>query len=165
MSEKAIIQSNYAMNEWVIEAYLSDLTDADLLIRPFPTQNHIAWQLGHLILSEKGMLDGVKPGSSPELPPEFEAAHGRDEAATKCDDPAKFRGKAEYLKLMKAQRDASKAALEAASEADLDAPSPERLRQMAPTVGSVYMLMSSHVTLHAGQFVSVRRKLEKPVSF
>ena len=40
----------------VSEQYLSDLTDADLLVRPVPGANHIAWQLGHLIQAENWMV-------------------------------------------------------------------------------------------------------------
>ena len=31
---------------------LADLSDADLFVRPVPGANHIAWQLGHLIIQE-----------------------------------------------------------------------------------------------------------------
>ena len=31
---------------------VSDLSDAELLVRPVPQANHIAWQLGHLILQD-----------------------------------------------------------------------------------------------------------------
>ena len=37
-------------------AYVQDLADADLLLRPVPGINHIAWQLGHLITGSKKML-------------------------------------------------------------------------------------------------------------
>ena len=36
----------------VVNMYLDDLTDAELLVRPAENMNHIAWQLGHLIQSE-----------------------------------------------------------------------------------------------------------------
>ena len=164
MHAKDAILSTYAMSERVVDRYLEDLSDADILVRPVPGQNHIAWQLGHLILSERGMLEGVKPGSSPALPAGFEEAHGRDEASTRSDDAARFLSKSRYQELMKAQRDATKAALAAASEADLDAPGPERMRQMAPTAGAVYLLVGTHVLMHVGQFVGVRRALKKPVA-
>ncbi len=64
---------------------------------------------------------------------------------------------------MQAQRDATKAVLDALTDADLDAPAPERLRRMCPTVGTVFNLTGNHVLMHVGQFVAVRRKLGKPV--
>jgi len=35
---------------------------------------------------------------------------------------------------------------------------------MCPTVGATFNLIGSHVGMHVGQFVSVRRKLNKPVA-
>lgn len=164
MNVKDSILGTYAMAERVTDRYLSDLTDADLLVRPVPGQNHIAWQLGHLILSERSMLEGIKPGSSPELPAGFEAAYGRDEASTRSDDPARFLTKDQYIALAKAQRDATRSVLDSLTDADLDAPSPERLQRMVPTAGGVMNLIGTHVLMHVGQFVSVRRLLNKPVA-
>jgi hypothetical protein len=163
MNAKDAILSVYNSSATILEKYLGDLSDADLLVRPGPGQNHIAWQLGHLIVSERYMLESIKPGSSPELPAGFAEAHGRDEASTASDDPARFATKAAYLDLMKAQREASKTVLDVLSESDLDAPSSEPLRNRFPTVGSVMLLIGTHGIMHSGQFVTVRRKLNKPV--
>ncbi len=35
---------------------------------------------------------------------------------------------------------------------------------MWPTLGAVLLLAGSHVLMHSGQFVSVRRKLGKPIA-
>ncbi len=164
MHAKDAILGTYAMGERVMSRYLEDLTDADLLLRPVPGQNHIAWQLGHLILSERGMAEGIKPGSSPALPDGFEAAHGRDEDSTHSDDPNRFLKKQQYIDLMTAQRNATKSVLNGLSETDLDAPGPERFRKNAPTVGAVLLLAGMHPLMHVGQFVGVRRKLSKPIA-
>jgi hypothetical protein len=164
MNAKDVLLSVYGMNERTLNAYLADLGDADLLLRPVAGQNHIAWQLGHLISSERFMLEAIKPGSSPALPDGFDQAHGRDPAATTSDDPGQFQTKDRYLQLWNAQREATKSVLSVLSDADLDAPAPERFRQNFPTVGGVFQLMGSHVLMHVGQFVSVRRKLGKPVA-
>src|SRR3954463_14118989 len=109
MTAKDVILRNFAMAERITKAYLAELTASDLLIRPVPGQNHIAWQLGHLILSERNFVEGVKPGSSPELPPGFEEGHGRDR--TKLDDPSKYHSPEEYLKMRTAQREATRKVL------------------------------------------------------
>lgn len=164
MHAKDAIKGTYAMGERVVGKYLDDLGDADLLVRPVAGQNHIAWQLGHLILTERNMLEGVKPGSSPALPAGFEEAHGRDDGSTKSDDAGRFLGKDKYVALMKAQRDATRSVLDGLSDAELDAPAPERYRPMAPTVGAVLLLAGTHVLMHVGQFVGVRRALKKPLA-
>jgi hypothetical protein len=164
MNAKDAILTTYDMGERVLNTYLDDLADEDLRTRPVPGQNHIAWQLGHLIASERFMVEAIRPGLSPALPEGFVDAHGRDEASTCSDDPARFLKKDEYRALMKAQRNATKAALENMTEGDLDAPSPERYRNRMPTIGAVMLLIGTHVLMHVGQFVSVRRKLGKPIA-
>jgi hypothetical protein len=131
------------------------------MIRPGKGCNHLAWQLGHLITAEVGLLNSICPGAAPELPAGFEAQH--DKATVGIDDPAKFCSKQQYLDLVQKVRAATTAALEKIPDADLDLPSPERLRNMFPTVGSVFMLIGSHPMMHAGQLVPVRRALGKPV--
>jgi hypothetical protein len=161
MTAKDAILHTMGMSDRILNSYLGDLSDADLLIRPVEGQNHIAWQLGHLISSERWFVEALRPGSCPPLPEGFDAAHNRD--ATTSDDPARFLPKQKYVDLYQAQRAATRAVLDSLTDADLDAPGPERARQIAPTVGATFALMGEHVIMHSGQFVSVRRKLKKPV--
>ncbi len=164
MNAKDTIFAVYATADRIIEKYLEGLTEADLMIRAVPGLNHIAWQLGHLIVSERTLLEAVKPGSSPALPAGFEEAHGREEDATGSDDPARFSTKARYLELLNIQREATKAAVLAMKDEELDAPGPEKFRQRMPTNGSVLLLIGTHYIMHTGQWVAVRRKLGLPVA-
>jgi hypothetical protein len=163
MTAKDVILRTYSTGETITKSYLAELTAADLLVRPVPGQNHIAWQLGHLILSEHKFVEGIKPGASPKLPPDFEEGHGRDK--TNVDDPSKYLAPEDYLSLLQAQREATMGVLAELDEPALDEPGPERMRQMAPTVGAGFALMGNHMLMHVGQFVSVRRKLGKPIAF
>jgi hypothetical protein len=147
----------------VVEAYLGDLTDADLLVRPVPGANHIAWQLGHLIGSENMMLEGVRPKSMPPLPEGFRQKHSKETA--KSDDPKNFLTKAEYLELMNKHRASTLAVLDSMSDADLDQPAPEAMRQYLKTVGDVFAMQGSHWMMHAGQWAIIRRKLGRAPLF
>jgi hypothetical protein len=162
MNAKDVILHNFGMADHIVNAYLGDLSDADLLLRPVEGQNHIAWQLGHLISSERMMVEGVKAGSCPPLPAGFDEAHNK-EASTSSDTKG-FLTKQRYLDLYNTQRAATKAVIQSLSDADLDQPGPERMRQIAPTVGALFGLAGQHVLMHVGQFVSVRKKLKKPVT-
>jgi hypothetical protein len=162
MNTKDAITNVLDMSDRITKAYLKDLTAADLLVRPVPGQNHIAWQLGHLLLAEKNFVDGIKPGSSPKLPTDFEEGHGRDKIT--IDDPSKYHSPEEYIALIDAQRAATKKVLAELSEAELDAPGPEKMRQMAPTVAHILLLNGNHYMMHVGQYVSVRRMLGKPIA-
>jgi uncharacterized damage-inducible protein DinB len=60
---------------------------------------------------------------------------------------------------------ASLAAVDATPDEQLDAPGPEDMREYAPTVAAVLMLLGTHWLMHAGQFVPIRRKLGKSPLF
>lgn len=162
MTAKDVLRQAVEMSHMVTQAYVADLEDADLVVRSVPGANHIAWQLGHLILSTGQMLSALGH-QAPSLPKAFEAAHGRETAGS--DDRGQFASKTEYLKLAEAMKAASLAAIDATPEDALDQPGPEAMREYAPTVGSVLLLLGSHWLMHAGQFVPIRRKLGKPAMF
>lgn len=161
MNSTDVIRNTIAMSDVVINSYLSELSDADLLVRPIPGMNHIAWQLGHLIGAERHFVELVAPGSSPALPADFEEGHGRQKFNE--DDPSKFYPLARYRELWAAQRAATLSVLERQSDADLDR-TDEKFPPFANTVGALLNLCGTHPLMHAGQFVAVRRKLGKPIS-
>lgn len=156
------IQATAGTSDMVLKSYVSDLTDAELLKRPHPGCNHIAWQLGHLISAECNLLELIKPGSAPQLPEGFAEKHSKE--TTGDDNPANFCSKDEYLALFEKVRGATRSVLDTMSEADLDKPNEnERFKEMFPTIGSVCVLTAAHPMMHVGQFVPVRRELGKPV--
>lgn len=156
------IQAMGATSNAVLTSYFGDLDDADLMTRPHAACNHLAWQLGHLIVSEVRLLSMLKPGAAPELPEGFAEAYDRTKPCS--DNPADYHTKAEYLELFEKVRAATAAAIESVSESDLDQPNPvETMRDRFPTAGSMWVLTASHPMMHAGQFVPVRRALDKPV--
>jgi hypothetical protein len=162
MQAKDALRQAVEFSHVVVGAYVSDLSDTDLLVRPVPGANHIAWQLGHVIAGTVHMLEALGQ-KGPALPAGFAARHSKETAG--CDDPAAFATKAEYVGLAEQMKTASLAAIDATPDAALDAPGPEAMREYAPTVGSVLMLLGTHWLMHAGQFVVVRRKLGKPALF
>jgi hypothetical protein len=161
MTAKDVLKSHMDMAQMVLTRYLADLSDADLMRRPAPTANHLAWQLGHLINSENGLVNMVCPGVSPALPAGFADQHGK--GATGIDDPGRFLTKQQYLELFAKQREATKTALAGLADADLDKPGPDAMKRLCPTVGSVFVLIGNHPMMHAGQFATVRRILGKPI--
>ncbi len=163
MSIATQIKNEFGLPANVVEGYLQDLTDEQLLIRPHKDANHIAWQLGHLICSESMLNNTVAPGSMPALPDGFEEKHTKETAGS--DDPASFCTKDEYLAAMEAQRAGTIALLDKISDEDLNKPSPEHLQMLGPTVGAVIAAQSAHWMMHAGQWVIVRRQLGKEAMF
>jgi DinB superfamily len=148
----------------LLEWYVSDLSDADLLVRPVPGANHIAWQLGHLIMAEGGLVRTEIPDAAyPDLPAGFAGQYTKETAA--LDSPAAFKTKAEYLDVYRKMRAASIAVIDKLSDADLDRACTGRMAKFAPKLASLLLMLANHTTMHAGQFSVVRRKLGKPVLF
>ena len=161
MTAKDAIKNTIETCHGVLTSYVGDLTDEELLMRPVPGANHIAWQLGHIVASEHEMMT-MAGYEMPALPADFAASYTPE--TSKSDDPAKFHRKDEYLTALETQRQATLAALDATPDADLDKPSPEPMQAYAPTLGAAFNIIGIHEMMHAGQFVALRRKLDKPIT-
>jgi hypothetical protein len=162
MKAQDVIQGALKATQNMLGMFVSDLSDADLLVRPVPNANHIAWQLGHLITSEIGIARDYLPNATyPELPAGFAEQHNK-EAHVKDSG---FATKAVYLDLFNKVRQTTIDAVGKLSDADLEKPTTGRMTAMVPNVGALMMLNANHVMMHAGQFSVVRRKLGKPVLF
>jgi len=161
MHAKDVIRQTLHISHMVLTSYVNDLTDAELLRRPGPGCNPVAWQLGHLIASECGLMNSIRPGSAPELPAGFAERHGK--AAAGSDDPAGFCTRQQYLELTEKVHAATLKLLDSYPESDFDLPAPEQFRSRFPTMGSIFVLIAVHPLMHAGQIVPVRRALGKPV--
>ncbi len=160
MNAREAIKVAIDTGEFVSLAYLEDLTDAEFLRRPHPGCNHINWQVGHLISAENMMIEKVAPGSMPALPAGFAEKYTKETAGN--DDATKFVTKDELIKLYKAQRAATLAALAKETDANLDKATGV---DYAPTVAAMYSLQGSHWLMHAGQWAVLRRQLGRPPLF
>lgn len=157
---KIALTSTQNMLNW----YLSDLSDDDLKTRPVPGANTVGWQLGHLIGSEKILLEGQLPGVGfPDLPDTIKDQYSNKTATT--EPPAGYLSKAAYLEWFNKIRAATIAAVDKIKDADLDKPNTNQMAQIAPTLGALLILASNHTLMHAGQFSVTRRALNKPVLF
>lgn len=161
MNTQQAISATMDMSSTVMNRYLADFSDAELMERPGPGCNHIAWQLGHLIASEVQLLQAIVPHAQVDLPEGFAAKHSKDQAGN--DNAADFYSKQEYLDLFEKVHTVTRAEIAKMSDADFDQPGPEPFRAMFPTVGDVVILIAVHGLMHAGQIVPVRRRLDKPI--
>ena len=162
MNAREAIKASIEMANSIASGYLEDLSDAELLVRPVPGSNHIAWQLGHLIGSTQQMFDVAFPGTLAPLPAGFMEKHTKE--ASSNDNPAGFLKKAEYLAIMGKQREAAFKKLASLTDADLDKPAPEEFKDYLKNIGDLFSIQGSHLLMHAGQWAIVRRKLgRKPL--
>jgi hypothetical protein len=159
-----VIEAVLNNTQFITNEYLKDLSDADLLVRPVPSANHIAWQLGHVIAAEVRLVRSQLPDAAyPELPAGFAEQHGKETAAQ--EPPKGFLSKQQYLDLFNRVREATKATVAKLSDADLDRPTTGQMAPFAPKLGDLLVLAANHALMHAGQFSVVRRKLGKPILF
>jgi hypothetical protein len=162
MKGTEVIQTALKGTQFVLNMYLSDLGDADLLVRTSPNANHIAWQLGHLIAGEPMLVRMILPDAKyPALPDGFNEKYGKDGAKNDTG----FLSKNAYLELFHSVREATINHVGKLSDADLDKPTTGQMAQFAPNWGAMLVLISNHTLMHAGQITSVRRKQGKPVLF
>ena len=162
MNTRQAIKGSIDWSNMIVQGYLRDLTDADLLVRPVPGANHIAWQLGHLIKSEHEITEATVPGSMPPLPAGFAEKYTPE--SSKLDSAGAFHPKSVYMQVAEQQRAALLAALEKLSDTDLDKPGPEKYAEWLKSVGDAFLLAGTHWLMHAGQWAIVRRKLgRKPL--
>jgi hypothetical protein len=163
MNAQDAIRTALQSTQHLVNAYLGDLSDADLVVRPVPAANHIAWQLGHFIATETKLSEVSPSFVYPALPKGFAQQHGPETA--KQDPPKGFLSKQQYLSLFNAAREATIAGVAKLKPEELDKPTPGPMAQWAPTVGALLLLTSNHTLMHVGQFTVVRRKQGKPVLF
>jgi hypothetical protein len=162
MSINDHLMQSLASNFGMFKATIADLTDAELLQRPVPAANHAAWQIGHLLHAE-AMMMGSFGAKMPELPAGISEAYGHNGA--KSDDPAKFLPKAKILALFEQVRAGTIGWVKTATPEQFELPSPESLRQIAPTAVDMVGLAMGHMAMHVGQIQVLRRKLGKPNLF
>jgi hypothetical protein len=143
------------------QGYLADITPAEMLVRPVDGANHIAWQLGHLITSERNLVEAAAPGSMPPLPDGFAERHRRDSKPS--ENPADYLSKDEYLQLAQKVRAGTLAVLDRFIDADFANPVTARVPPFVKCAGDCFATIAPHWTLHAGQWVILRRKLGRPV--
>src|ERR1700709_1712047 len=93
MSNAQMFSKNILQTKGMIDSFLNDFSDADMLFRPAKTANHAIWQIGHPANSVRGMVTTCDPTVA--FPFEDDTRFGKSKAS--IDDPAFFPKKAELL--------------------------------------------------------------------
>jgi hypothetical protein len=163
MDLKDSIRSSLRIADFLSRGYLADIAPDEMLRRPVPGANHIAWQLGHLIAAERSLVEAAAPGSMPALPEGFAERHRRD--GNVSDNPADYLSKDEYIQAADTIRAATLKVLDGFRDADFDKPVTARVPPFVKCAGDCFATIGPHWSLHAGQWVVIRRALNRPVMF
>lgn len=168
MNSKQVIRETLAMADLVAQAYLADLSDSDLLLKPHASCNCINWQVGHLILSEHTHIGRIDPSFMPKLPDKFEFLYAKSSSGTIDSDSTgsqlvstdQLLDKKNLMDCFRAQRQATFELLDLQTDETLDTPTGV---PYATTRAALFHLQGAHWLMHSGQWVIVRRQLGKPV--
>jgi hypothetical protein len=158
MSTADLLSKNILQTKSMIDSALADFSDADMMFRPAKTANHAIWQMGHLCNATRNMVSTCDPNV--KFPFDDDTRFGKSKAPN--DDAAFFPNKAELLRRWGQAMDTAAGWVAKLGDADFAKPTPERMRNFAPTVGHVATLLASHPFMHLGQFQVARRALGKP---
>ena len=161
MSVAELLANNIRQSKGMIDSFLKDFSDEEMLFRPAKGANHATWQMGHLANSTRGMVTGCDPSVAFAF--EDDTRFGKSKAG--IDDPAFFPKKKEIIDRFDSAMDVAADWVGKLSDTDMAKLSPERMKQFAPTFGNVAILLGSHPLMHIGQFSVMRRALGKPVLF
>src|SRR4051812_16061656 len=161
MNDTDYLIATYRTQPGVLQGHLSDFSEADMVARPVPTANHVAWQLGRLINATTNLINMVTPGAMPALPADFAGKYNKEGAK----QDSGFHSKEELLKRFTQVNDASIAWMQKLTDADKAVATPEKIQGFAPNVGGLANVIPGHFMMHVGQMQVVRRKLGKPVLF
>ena len=163
MALAELLANNLVSNMEMLKQHLADFTEEEMLVRPVPTANHAAWQVGHLAFLEVSLCGIYAPSAGLSMPADAATTYGK--AGASSDDPARFFRKDEGLKMLADASTALVGWIRALADADFAQPSPEFLRGWVPTVGDLVVGMIGHRAMHIGQFQVLRRKLGKKILF
>jgi hypothetical protein len=161
MIDKSTLLIVYAQQADLVQAHVSDFTDADMLVRPVENANHAAWQLGHLATSTTALVNMAMPGALPELPADFVERHGTAGARLNGG----FGSKDDLINRFCDVNDAMIDWLKKLTPEDAARSTPAKMKGFADTIGHLAQMHPVHVMMHLGQIQVIRRKLGKPVLF
>jgi hypothetical protein len=160
-SASDVIAHSLTVSRDMLVRYVQDLTPQEYVHRPTPRANCVAWLLGHLTLTERGVLKSVfaaDPDALPPLPDGYEKRFSRDDG---CPQAEEFGDVSNLLPLFVSHRDLLIERVRSASPEDLSRPR-EKPRPMFSTVGEFANFLGAHSAMHAGQITIIRRSLGKP---
>jgi uncharacterized damage-inducible protein DinB len=156
-AKEAIVHS-LTNSKIMVRRFTEDLRPEEYVHRPTEKANCAAWLLGHVTLADRSAAQALGATNLPELPAGFEKRFSRDEGCPQASDFGDVTG---LLAIFEKNRDALIAAVQNASQEQLDAPT-KRVMPMFKNASELASFMSLHSAMHVGQITIIRRSLGRP---
>ena len=153
-----ILAHSLRTSQKLVHRYCEDLKPQEYLHRPCAQANCAAWLLGHLILSDRGVLMRLGVSSLPALPDGFDQRFARDAEAPRSDQYG------DVTMLLPMFMQWRSLLIESLPDLGIQALSKplEKPHPMFSTAGEMVGFMAHHATMHAGQITIIRRSLGRP---
>ncbi len=142
----------------LLKRFTDDLKPGEYLHRPTEKSNCAAWLIGHLALTDRGVLERLGAKDLPALPEGFQTRFSQEAG---CPDATEFGDVARLMSVFEQHRNALIAAVQRAPLEQLDKPM-EKPHPMFGTLGELVNFMALHTSMHAGQVTIIRRSLGRP---
>ena len=164
MNFKDSIRSSLRISDFLAQGYLADITPDEMLHRPVPERKShcLAVRPSHRVRTPFGRSRRARlHARAARWLRRTTSPRQRPIAITR---PTIF-SKEEYIELAKKVRAATLQVLDRFNDADFDKPVTARVPPFVKCAGDCFATIGPHWSLHAGQWVVIRRKLNRPVMF
>jgi len=156
---KDVILEQLGMGDYLFNQFTADLSDEEYFKAPVPRANHAGWIIGHIAVSEDSLV-AAATGKPKRIP---EATQDLFKGGSTCKAEASvYPSRKQIDELYKNTRAHTLEALKASDESKWSAPSPEGFtKEVFPTMGSIWGLLSTHQYWHIGQLTVCRAAMNK----
>ncbi len=138
-----------------LRAAVADIDDAHMTLQFKGIVNHPAWTIGHLVTAS-GLILMLLDETGEHFAGFDTKKYGP--GSTPVADRSQYPGKAELLAALTKMHEQVTPAVRAKHEAYFNKPSPEYLRNFAPTIGQiVFYLLATHESYHIGQLMQWKK--------
>ena len=153
-----IIRSFFTLPDFMLNSYLEDMSDTELVETRIANVNLWNWQFGHLLFGEHHHMKELKIVDPPVFPNGFIELYTPDGVDS---EKSKFFCKAELFRIKKDVRNFTLTVLDSLTVEQLCSPTPESLKYLGPNVLSVFASEVGHWMHHIGQLALIRKSLGK----
>ncbi len=151
-------RTGFMLADFLLEKYLEDMTDQDLLVPIDGLINNWNSQLAHLINSEVFHIGSLGYGQDIQLSDAFLKIYADQQTPGKQKD---YLSKEELLREQRSVRNQSLAILDAIPETDHYRAPPETLAYFAKDIHGVFTGEVAHWSHHLSQLAIIRKHLGK----